>query len=431
MGHIGLGIVYMATAGVEEFWNERIYKCLEKDLEECNITRLIILMGDFNCHLAELSSKDERAHNLRKLVKHSNLRIVNLEEGCKGQITWSRGNQQSTINYILASQDLFCAPWHLQDMTVDEEKVFSCGSDNNRIKITIDQAYKKFIHSSRKHKLHRRTSYWRTSDEGKMVAWGNALDAVFARSPPSTYSEFYESLMQLAYTHVAKQTRVKSDKRTPWFDKKVKEEIKVRQEWYRKHRKAMNKKQYSMAKQNWENYELQKNKVKSLVATKILKILTKHEQALQESDNKSRRFWRYVRSLQPHEDLEHKTVGSGEDQWTTEEEITEGMTRYFKRLQASLYNRPRTQEETSLRPQERFDRSILEPIAPGEQQRHINKLEAGKAVGPDDIPNELLKKLKPVAQKHLRYLLNNMLAKSDIPEAWKQAQNKTNLQRKR
>ncbi|XP_029849496.2 uncharacterized protein LOC115331529 [Ixodes scapularis] len=176
-----------------------------------------------------------------------------------------------------------------------------------------------------------------------------------------------------------------------------------------------------MAKQNWENYELQKNKVKSLVATKILKIHTKHEQALQESDNKSRCFWRYVRSLQPHEDLEHKTIGSGEDQWTTEEEITEGMTKYFQGLQASLYKRPRTQEETSLRPQEQFDRSIPEPIAPGELQRHINKLEAGKAIGPDDIPNEFLKKLKPVAQKHLRYLLNNMLAKSTIPEAWKQA----------
>lgn len=52
----------------------------------------------------------------------------------------------------------------------------------------------------------------------------------FTGRPPLTYSEFYVHFMQLAHTHIRKQTRAKSDKQTLYYDKEVKEKMKVRQE---------------------------------------------------------------------------------------------------------------------------------------------------------------------------------------------------------
>lgn len=118
---INICSTYMATSE-KQAWNENIYNCIEKDMNTKFHGEPVIILGDFNCHIAELGGKDHKAENFRKLVKNQNLEIANLNPYCAGKITWTGRHQQSTIDYVLINQEVEKDGTKITAMHIDERK---------------------------------------------------------------------------------------------------------------------------------------------------------------------------------------------------------------------------------------------------------------------------------------------------------------------
>ena len=112
----------MAVEGTDRTWNESIYHCLQADLlcmQSKNWT--IFLLGDFNGHLQELDGADNvNGTKLQSFAMQNNLIIGNLMDTCDGKVTWSRGEQSSTIDYALIQDSTWYMVTH---MTVDEDEL--------------------------------------------------------------------------------------------------------------------------------------------------------------------------------------------------------------------------------------------------------------------------------------------------------------------
>lgn len=79
---------------------------MQEDINKQSKKEATINLGDFNCHLAEIGGRKERATDLRNLVETNNFRILNLDPFCQGRATWSRNNQETAIDFILTNHNI-------------------------------------------------------------------------------------------------------------------------------------------------------------------------------------------------------------------------------------------------------------------------------------------------------------------------------------
>ena len=93
----------------------------------------VVLLGDFNGRAMEFRSAGLTSSNgqhVDDLVSATNMILLNATDKCSGSITWSRNAQQSTIDYALCSEQMM---EHVLSVLVDEEHLYSLGSDHNVI----------------------------------------------------------------------------------------------------------------------------------------------------------------------------------------------------------------------------------------------------------------------------------------------------------
>lgn len=161
-----IAVVYMATESEIKEWNEEIYGCLHRDILLREKSGTVIIVGDFNCHLVELDGEDKRADNLRDLVEHHNLEILNMNDNCAGKVTWNSGIHQSTIDYALMKPNCKSPVSLSVSMHIDEDGEMSCGSDHNRIKINL--RWKGRQRKNRKRYVRKKSGAWRIRNEEKL-----------------------------------------------------------------------------------------------------------------------------------------------------------------------------------------------------------------------------------------------------------------------
>jgi exonuclease III len=111
----------------------RIEDCEDEDPD-------ILIMGDMNGRIgSEIPYGDPILNYNGKRLLHfaedSDLTILNCTRHCIGKITWSRGNQQSTIDYMLCSNNLVK---HVKRLLVDEDRHYGLGSDHNVLLLTLN-----------------------------------------------------------------------------------------------------------------------------------------------------------------------------------------------------------------------------------------------------------------------------------------------------
>ena len=61
-----------------------------------------------------------------------NLTLLNLNSNCEGEITWSRGDQKSTIDLILTNPEMYN---YYKRMKIDEDKEYFDLWDHNQISV--------------------------------------------------------------------------------------------------------------------------------------------------------------------------------------------------------------------------------------------------------------------------------------------------------
>ena len=122
-------------------WNDYIELQLRADVSELHREGyMVLLMGDFNGHVAVglddvIQDLDVNGLRLVSLAADNDLTIGNFSDKCKGQWTWMRGLQKSTIDFVLYDNDL---EELVQQMIIDEKgERWSIGSDHSWIECTI------------------------------------------------------------------------------------------------------------------------------------------------------------------------------------------------------------------------------------------------------------------------------------------------------
>jgi exonuclease III len=110
LGGIELAIcgVYMATnSGVQSsVWNNHIRDVLEADMQQlAGEGKHILMLGDFNAHIAALGGKEDAEGRVTKdWLRENNLSILNTEQCCRGLWTWMRGESKSVIDFAVGDE---------------------------------------------------------------------------------------------------------------------------------------------------------------------------------------------------------------------------------------------------------------------------------------------------------------------------------------
>ena len=96
-----------------------------------------MVVGDFNAHITEVGTQKEDYNSklLKSIVEINNLIILNLDDKCSGEITWSKNDLHSTIDYVLTNEDMLSK---VDNMIIDDNKDIFDRSDHHMIKLQIN-----------------------------------------------------------------------------------------------------------------------------------------------------------------------------------------------------------------------------------------------------------------------------------------------------
>ena len=98
----------------------------------------ILVLGDFNAHIEVIGYQklNKNGESLLNILEKCNLVMLNLDDTkTTGIVTWQRGNQQSTIDYVLAN---FSMAEKIRSMNIDEDQEVLAISDHNLISVNIE-----------------------------------------------------------------------------------------------------------------------------------------------------------------------------------------------------------------------------------------------------------------------------------------------------
>lgn len=111
-------IVYFDTKEIPR--NEKIKEQLTSILDKTRNTPTILL-GDFNGHLGFIGEQNvnKNGNIVLDIAERYDYVILNGDPACIGEVTWSRQNQKSSIDFILCNQEMYK---NFIKMEIDESK---------------------------------------------------------------------------------------------------------------------------------------------------------------------------------------------------------------------------------------------------------------------------------------------------------------------
>ena len=116
--------------------NRKLRSDIERIMENNKMEGLMI-MGDFNGHLKMIDGKDddENGKMILEWIEKYKLIMLNLEDRCEGIYTRIRGEQKTTIDYVLVNDRVY---EDFRHMHIDEEKEIIDGSDHTLITVDLE-----------------------------------------------------------------------------------------------------------------------------------------------------------------------------------------------------------------------------------------------------------------------------------------------------
>lgn len=424
-----VGTVYMATGNTREteLWNEKISECIHKDIWEINQKMNgnipIIIGGDFNAHIIEFGGREDKNGTLLKQMCEMNcLNMGNLLPECEGKITWQRGSQRTTIDYVLLND---IATRMLKKISIDEDGLWSVGSDHNRILVTLNTCtQKEQEEKNTEEELER--ELWNL-EEGNLEKFKIKMESFAQKNNgKATYEQLVKVINEVALQTI-KRKKVGGKKcifqPKKWWDQEVKDAIKIRKKYCKSHRKAIKEGNTSEeVNEKWETYSKQKEITKQLIAKKIREMNKKIETEIKSAGRGAgKKFWNYIKGKKKKEKTCPIRLKNKQGVYITgtreiEQGIIEHMTKEQEKLtkeEERLENIPRKDEEKT------NTKNLKNRITSEELEKAINNMKMGKASGLDNIPNELIKHLGREARTKLLETFNNILDTDQIPEDWK------------
>ena len=234
--------------------NEKIQREIENIVIE-NQEKLVIL-GDFNGHIEGLGyqNQDERGNMIINWLNNYNLHLMNTDDRCNGIETWERGNQKSTIDFVMINDSIM---ENIVNMKIDCAKEEYDLSDHNLITIKLKMKCAKIL--SEKVKIEYLSK--KESDIQNLV---EVISEKLENRPMNSMDDL-NSLIKDTSDDILKKMYIKNKIgndgiiEKPWMNEEIRKEIKRRKYWNRKRRNSPDEESYDDA------YKKQKQKVQEII----------------------------------------------------------------------------------------------------------------------------------------------------------------------
>ena len=405
---------------------QREYSQLDTQLTKLEKEGECVLCGDLNAKLKidEPNHKQEVSKSgkiLTKLKDKHQLQHVSLQSE-PGKWTWeNRANkdQKSIIDYVFMTPRI---AENVKYVNVDEEAIHrikgKSKTDHNTIIVEFEIKMTKETKRIKKWNLKNKEGWEKYNEEFKRR---------YKNNKPKNYKEMNKLITSTMRYTIGQTNIMVGDKRT-----KETEKIKQMRKQMKVARKEFNhaiKKDREQIEQKMKNYydkqeelgiEIQKEKQKQTEQ--------KLKQYAEEGASKTIRFWKQKNDIEKEKESEpYDTIKENGQKIEGAEETKEHIAQYYEDLYQA---RPSKEEYKEISKQiENRVREIEEemknkPKIPNftvkELEKVIKKLKRKKAIGPDDIPNELFieadKETKQIYLEHFNSINESM----EIPPEWQE-----------
>ena len=273
-----IAVAYFPVEGTDPNATDELYGQLLSEvlrIEDDEDDPCILIMGDMKGRIGrEISDGDPVCNcNGKRLLTFrddSNLNILNCSELCSGKITWCRGDQKSTIDYMMCSNNLMN---RVNEIIVDEERKYGLGSDHNVLLLSL-KVVKCEDKGDRSHNTEK--VLWNIKSDKDFSAYQSQLQINFANwstqsfeDPDSIWESWKRIVLAAAIEGLGKK-EVKN-KCNSWFDKDIHTGIKDRRNAARIHRKWAKGDQLDkeLGDSLWKSYQEKRTYVKNLIKNKI------------------------------------------------------------------------------------------------------------------------------------------------------------------
>ena len=462
---VKLVLVYYTTrssSGSREI-NQRITSCIEEIMESADDEEHIIIMGDFNGHLGWIGDQklDENGKIVKEIAYKYNMTIANMDEKCTGEITWTRGEQKSTIDYMLINGRLYRK---LEAMIIDEKKEQYDLSDHNVVQISFKWTDNKKWHNTNR----QNTNYYYKMNKKTLEEFVNQLETNIDEI--NNIQEFNHTMKETAdKTLKRKYTRKRNNKgeeEPPWITREIKEGIKERRKINRERRNELDEQRRQIL---WTKYLEKKLEVQHMIKNRIYEYEIQMTNEIKQDSNK---MWQNINKLKGQKTNRELQLHYVDGTKIEEDKISEEVVKYWN----TIYRMHRNETEKVWNEQEiaSYERNINgsnigkswmeyppesndqgaiireEITYPIEIREHmdmvmktdnqinrmdkvsfeeeevediIKKVKKGKAAGPDGLKGELYKALtrSKICIKKLTSCLNKTLETGTVPEEWKES----------
>ena len=405
---------------------DREYSQLDTQLSKLEKEGECILSGDFNAklqiseenHKQEISNSGKRLKKLKEkhLLEHVSLRSE------PGKWTWeNRANkdQKSIIDYVFMTPSL---AKNVKKVKVDEEGIYrikgKSKTDHNTILVEVELNIQK-----EKKQIKR----WNINNKEGWEKYNNEFKRRYKNENPKTSKEI-QKLITSTMRYTIGQTTITIG------DKRKKETEKIRQ--LRKERKIARKDFENALKNNRDLieeklkniFDKQKELLQEIEAELKKETRMKLEKYSQEGASRTVRFWKQKSDIEKEKVSEpYDTMKENGEIIESPEETKEHIAQYYENLYQARPSKEGYHEitksiEDNVKQIEREmeNKPKIDNFTSKELDNVIKKLQRKKAIGPDNIPNELfIEADKDTKQIYLDHF-NSINQSMEIPEEWQE-----------
>ena len=420
----------------------------------------IIVLGDFNAHIEIIGYQklNKNGEIILNILEKSNLVMLNLDEiKTTGTVTWQRGNQKSTIDYVLTNFSMFDK---IRFMKIDEDQDEIAISNLNLIYVNIE------IRNERKKKTDEyiEYNYFRLSEdrtEKLITSIKNNLQELTAENMEN-FEEFLRETCEKELKVSVRKKKLSESKTEPrWFNKTIRKEISNKRNINKQIRKSNNNTEQDSLK---EVLKVKKSQIKSLVHTEVTKHEKKVSKDIIDDKNGNKRLYEHINQLKGEDKKQNKIIVYNEigekldgqelknclkDRWQNIMGATQNQSHEeWNIVEKERYNRILNQEtirlttrrdnmvetvidfNAQLREHMDYAFSIVGniiskmkkvKISVEDVKRQINKMKKNKAPGPDTLRIEIYKALIEEEEiiSMMCILMNKVLETGQVPANWK------------
>ena len=397
-----------------------------------------------------------------QFTEECDLKILNLDPSCSGEITWQQGKKKSAIDFVLCNNNLY--PFFKQ-MHIDEDQEYLNLSDHNLIRTNFK--YKSIKQFSKKTKI----ITYNSKSENNIK---NYCEEVVNSLPLVNNAKDLNNIILSAEQNHLKKTFIKKlykDGETdpPWTNNTIKKEIAIQRNLKKDAHKENN---LSLRAVKKEKLFIQKRKVKKLIQTARDKYETDLTNGILSDTNRSKKLYTHIKALQNQEFIPEKPIilydsdGEEIENDLIEERIHETWAPIYQQhankilslwtnaaklnylqkfntpqdalgtficginiesgvfkpneVQINIDSRIAEHYEYAMKVERPINKMKNPVITEKEVQNQIKKLKSGKSPGPDNVKPDLYKFLEnyiPIITT-ITKLYNDILEQENFPDEW-------------